>query len=809
MTIRYDAPVASSVRAAAPPAPRRILLVTGAMGEGHHAAARAVEEAARHAWPDAEIAWTETLAGMGRGTGRAFEGIYAGCVRHLPWLYALYFRLLWHVRPFRAGTRAVIGAWSGRGLARALAEHTPDLVVATFPEGITGLGWLRRRGRLDVPAVALVADPAPHPLWADAALDLHLVSTPTGADLLRRAAPGAAVRVAGLPVTSRFAPPTAASRRERPLVYVSCGSLAFGDVTAACSAVLDAGADVLVSCGRDPAVRRRLDGLAARHPRGSALRVQDWIDDPAAATRDCDAVVTNAGGATALEALACARPLLLFAPVPGHGRANAVVLSREGLARVCPRPADLAAAVADLVPAPGVPTRPGPPFAEAVTALAALRGAAPTPGATRANGPGAPRAADEHGVRVRPQDALFHYAATATVPQQVGARILVEDPERRDDWPQLVTDLVRDRLPAVPLLRRRLARPRPGRPLRWTTDTSSDGHVRPEIVETTSWDEALTAFFATPVDPTTTGWELQIARNPTAGEVAMMVKVHHALGDGLAVTDALVRLLTDEPAARSRVDLPAAPTPTQRLRHAATVTRGAAALALAGTAGPSPVTGRSTGPAHRRISVCFDGVRVRAAARAHGVGTTVLMLAVIADALHDRLGPANGTASLRTMVPMTTRTSAGVASHAPGNRTAAVSVALPIGPMSAAERVARVARAVAEGAATGEPEASAAVLGLLGLLPGRVQAVLVRRVYGRRFFHMLASVMPGVRRPLHIRGGLVREVYPVLPLADGVGLAVGVMHWGRTTTVGITADAGLVPEIGGIPAGLEASLNRM
>jgi hypothetical protein len=213
---------------------------------------------------------------------------------------------------------------------------------------------------------------------------------------------------------------------------------------------------------------------------------------------------------------------------------------------------------------------------------------------------------------------------------------------------------------------------------------------------------------------------------------------------------------------------------------------------------------------HRHLGVRFDGARVRAAARAHGVGTTVLALAVVADAVGGLLAE-NGTptTTLRAMVPMTTRTSAGVASDAPGNRTAAMSVALPVGPMSAAERVARVARAVERGWATGELDGAAAVLGLLGLLPGRLQAVLVRRVYGRRFFHLLASVMPGVRRPTHVRGHLIEEVYPVLPLADGVGLAVGVMNWGRATTVGITVDPGLVPGSDGIPGGLAASMERM
>jgi hypothetical protein len=190
----------------------------------------------------------------------------------------------------------------------------------------------------------------------------------------------------------------------------------------------------------------------------------------------------------------------------------------------------------------------------------------------------------------------------------------------------------------------------------------------------------------------------------------------------------------------------------------------------------------------------------------------VLVLAVVAETLHSLLAtrdPRTVPATVRTMVPMTTRTSATVRSRALGNRTAAVSIDLPTGPMTPAERVARVEKALAAGSSAGQPEGAAAVLRVLGLLPWKAQALLVRRIYGRRFFHALASVMPGSRRPLHSRGGLIREVHPVLPLADGVGLAVGALHWGRTTAIGITADPRLIPEIGGIPDRVRASLSAM
>jgi UDP-N-acetylglucosamine:LPS N-acetylglucosamine transferase len=55
-----------------------------------------------------------------------------------------------------------------------------------------------------------------------------------------------------------------------------------------------------------------------------------------------DVVINNAGGASALEALACGLPTLIADPVPGHGRANARRMEEAGLATVCPTPGDLA-----------------------------------------------------------------------------------------------------------------------------------------------------------------------------------------------------------------------------------------------------------------------------------------------------------------------------------------------------------------------------------------------------------------------------------------------------------------------------------
>jgi hypothetical protein len=166
----------------------------------------------------------------------------------------------------------------------------------------------------------------------------------------RRRCTGRGWRSAGRPASAPSNPAATAGRCASRAANRAARSSPSTAWSARCpaAAALDGGADVTVTTSRRAGARRRLGRLARAHPHGARLTVVDWIADPAAALRDCDAVVTNAGGATALEAVASGRTLLLFAPIPGHGRANAEVLAAAGLATVCPTPADLRRAVARL-----------------------------------------------------------------------------------------------------------------------------------------------------------------------------------------------------------------------------------------------------------------------------------------------------------------------------------------------------------------------------------------------------------------------------------------------------------------------------
>jgi UDP-N-acetylglucosamine:LPS N-acetylglucosamine transferase len=324
-----------------------VLVLSAPVGEGHVAGARALASRMRAAWPGAEIAEVESVAGGPRRT-RLLADAYRVVMRAAPSLYGVAYDVLGRLPRVAALFQRLGAPATARALRPVLRRHAPDLVVCTYPVTSGGLALLRRRGELAARTVAVVTDPAVHPFWVWPDVDETWVMLDEAAEVARRL--GATdVRVVPPAVDPRFVP-TGAPGHDGLTVLVTGGSLGFGALEDAVDAVLEAGDGVraVVLCGRNEALRARL--AARRDPR---LRPLGWTDTVPAEMAAADVVLTTGGGMIANEALAVGRPVLFATPVPGHGRAGAAALARAGLAVVCARPADVTAAVADLRDEPG------------------------------------------------------------------------------------------------------------------------------------------------------------------------------------------------------------------------------------------------------------------------------------------------------------------------------------------------------------------------------------------------------------------------------------------------------------------------
>jgi processive 1,2-diacylglycerol beta-glucosyltransferase len=346
----------------------RVLVVSGSVGAGHDGAAR--ELAARLTAMDAVVEVRDFLTALPRPIAWLLREGYLGTVERIPAAFEFLYQRLEHKGLFWRAEAALVARGADR-VAGWVADFRPDAVVAIYPPAVQAVGMMRGDGRLAMPAMSYLTDPAAHVSWLHPALDVH--ATVTEATARQAAADyGVTCTVAGPLVPTRFsvrpdAARLAAQRAElglddgRPVALLGGGSLALGDVAPTARLIADSGATALVLCARNEPLRRRLEGLPSVLPLG-------WRTDIHELLHVADVLVQNSGGLSLTEALVAGLPAVSYRPIPGHGRANAGVLDAAGLVPWAHTPEQLV----ELVHAAAGRDRTPPKFPDAAALVLAL-----------------------------------------------------------------------------------------------------------------------------------------------------------------------------------------------------------------------------------------------------------------------------------------------------------------------------------------------------------------------------------------------------------------------------------------------------
>ncbi|MFD7503236.1 galactosyldiacylglycerol synthase [Streptomyces sp. NPDC059850] len=321
---------------------QRFLVVSASMGAGHDAVAGELARRLERAGHRADR--VDVLELLPAGIGPGLRVFYRAAVRRAPAVYAGIYRAFFQSGPDpgpdhdhgggpRPGTAPLAALAEDRLLALA-GRLRPDAVVPVFHLAAQLTGRLRARGALTVPSAVVVTDFAVHRQWLHPGNDLHLCVTEEAAERVRRALGRPAVATGPL-VAGRFlgpAPGAAGWRRRfelhapgRPPVVLSAGAWGAGTRLADTARLLSAAGYLPVAlCGRDERLRHRL----SRWPQVVALGWEPDLPGLLGATR---ALVDNAAGQTALEALATGVPVVGYRPIPGHGREGVRRMAALGL----------------------------------------------------------------------------------------------------------------------------------------------------------------------------------------------------------------------------------------------------------------------------------------------------------------------------------------------------------------------------------------------------------------------------------------------------------------------------------------------
>ena len=429
----------------------------------------------------------------------------------------------------------------------------------------------------------------------------------------------------------------------------------------------------------------------------------------------------------------------------------------------------------------------------------------------------------------------------------VGSVMVFQPPDEGFDYDRLVS-LIHNRIDLVPRFRQRV-REVPGRlanPV-WVDDEQFDVayHVRRSALPNPGDDAQLEEFVARiqsrPLDRRRPLWEVYLIEGLAEGRFAIVTKSHQALVDGIHALDIAHMIVNGEPdregtttetwrPAREPSDIELVTSAlldaVRRPSRIADNVRGGVedvksiggrvfsavgdvVSTVARTAArPAPVSplNAEIGAARRYIMVGTDladfrTVRKRLVRGNHADDVTIndVVLATISGALRawllTRGEPVQSATTVRAMVPVSVYDSDDTARL--GNRVTACFVDLPVGEPSASMRLHQIAFAMRQQMEGGQAIGAESLAGLAGFAPPTLHSLGARlgSAMSRRFFNVVITNVPGPQQPLYVRDALMVSTYPVIPLARGQAVSIGLTSYDGGVYFGLNGDRGAMPDL--------------
>ena len=327
-------------------------------------------------------------------------------------------------------------------------------------------------------------------------------------------------------------------------------------------------------------------------------------------------------------------------------------------------------------------------------------------------------------------------------------------------------------------------------------------------------------------------WQMWFLPGLPGDRVALFVKLHHVIADGIAGVATIGTFLDTAPGAAPAPGRAWAPAPAPGARdlladnlqrHAGELRRACSALTRPAatarqahaawramrelsTAEPAPATSlnRVVGPDRSLALIRSSLDQVKQIAHAQHATVNDVLLAVAAGGVRGLLrarGEPVGDLTVRIDVPVTLRP-AQDRDQARGNLIGQFVVALPIGVSEPQQRLAQITAQTAAGKAERHPSVGTA-------LRSRAGRRALLKMMNRQPVNVTSADVPGPQLPVYLAGARLLEVFPVLPLTANVSLGVGAMSYAGQFNIMAIADKDAYPDFGVFAASANDELEEL
>lgn len=330
----------------------KILILTGALGDGHNKAAQAILEAARFYRPDIDVEVVDFLEWTHPYLHSVGKYCYMQWVKSLPSVYGFLYRKTRDDNTFSHWFKRM-KSFSTDRMLELLDTVSPTEVVSTFPGAAAAMSYLKSNGLTAVPTVTVLTDYTDHSYWVHPYTDRYLVGAEhVRKKLLRYGIPESRIAVTGIPIRLPFTQTyDRLALRDKyqldpamPTVLVMGGG--HGLIGKRLLSVLqenELGAPVqfIFVCGRNEKLKQKMESVLEGVKTAHRVIITGFVEHVHELMALSDLIVTKPGGLTVSEALALELPMMLYEPIPGQEQDNAAYLVGLGVAMEAKSATDL------------------------------------------------------------------------------------------------------------------------------------------------------------------------------------------------------------------------------------------------------------------------------------------------------------------------------------------------------------------------------------------------------------------------------------------------------------------------------------
>lgn len=318
---------------------KNILILTSEMGQGHMSAARGIQEGLELAYGKTyNIEIVNFIEFLNKKINKVSKKTYEKLASTNPFIVNFLFER-WNKKSRMKLLNILNYPMVYRKIKQFFLEKKPDLIISTYPLWDHLTVKLLKKYNPRIPFISVITDSTiVHEAWTTAEVDYHIVpDSSTAKALEEQKIHPKKIKTFGFPIKKVFFEPI---NRQKFLESMNLDPKNFTILLIAVSQkkgkniktvdqirASNPDSNIIIICGRDHHLLSSFEKLGKE----KNTLVLGWTDQMPNFIKSSDIVITKAGGATIMECIAAAKPVIITKTIARHELGNAQFVTKRKL----------------------------------------------------------------------------------------------------------------------------------------------------------------------------------------------------------------------------------------------------------------------------------------------------------------------------------------------------------------------------------------------------------------------------------------------------------------------------------------------